>query len=308
MYKPRENATDYPPARVNEATIPLKQEIATATEELAALRQEISVLKTHRPDPPPGRQGGSETHQPGIAAANPPTIVGVATLSPAVTLPPLNKSLLFSNVTLHALQAVGIPVPSMETAPQFPPTRRRLEQRPEPPAREPSPDQSTLMVIYLLRIFWAGTPTRGGIQTMRRVDDEKSPSPVGRGGRLTVANDERTATRRKGTRARPRRPPPTRNPLRSQSHLRLQRRRSAPNRKSFLFGSRRTTGSEVYATTKHTASWTPIRPWTTSSTLPPVKGCNISSWLWESINSAGWIQSGSSVSWLGARKILTTPI
>ena len=106
-------------ARVSEATIPLKQEIATATEELAALRQEISVLKTRRPDPSPGRQGGSETHQPAIAAANPPTTVGVATLSPAEALPPLNKSLLFSNVTLTALQAAGIPVPSMETAPQF---------------------------------------------------------------------------------------------------------------------------------------------------------------------------------------------
>ena len=146
--------------------------------------------------------------------------------------------------------------------------------------REPPPDQSTLMVIYLPRIYWGGTPPRGGIQTTRGVGDEKSPSPVGKVGRLTVAKDERMATRRTGTRARPRPLPLTRNPLPSQSHLRLQRRRSAPNRKRFLFGSRRTTGSEVFTTTEHTASWTPIRPWMTRSTLPPVKGCNTSSWLW----------------------------
>ena len=59
-------------ARVDEATTPLKQEIATVTEELAALRQEISVFTTPRPDRLPDLQGRSETQNPATAAANPP--------------------------------------------------------------------------------------------------------------------------------------------------------------------------------------------------------------------------------------------
>ena len=89
------------------------------TEELSALRQEFSVFKTHRPDPSPGLHGGSETQNPATAAVNPPTTVGVATVPPPKELPPLNQSLLLSNVTMPALQAAGIPVPSIDTAPQF---------------------------------------------------------------------------------------------------------------------------------------------------------------------------------------------
>ena len=56
---------------------------------------------------------------PATAAANPPTTVGVASLSPPKELPPLNQSLFFSNVTMPALQAAGIPVLSIATVPQY---------------------------------------------------------------------------------------------------------------------------------------------------------------------------------------------
>ena len=59
-----------------------------------------------------------ETQNSATAAVNPPTTVGVATVSPTEALLSLNKSLLFSNVTIPALQAAGIPVPSMATIPQ----------------------------------------------------------------------------------------------------------------------------------------------------------------------------------------------
>ena len=74
-------------ARVDEAISPLKQEIDTTSEELKALRQEISVLKTHRPDPLPGRQGGSELQFSATAAGIPPTTVRVATIPPAEERP-----------------------------------------------------------------------------------------------------------------------------------------------------------------------------------------------------------------------------
>ena len=85
----------------------------------------------------------------------------------------------------------------------------------------------------------------GKFRRRREWTTKKSPNPVGKSGRLAVAKDERKATRPAGTRALPRRHPRTRSPTPSPSHSRLLRRRSAPDRKAFLSGSRRTTGSEV---------------------------------------------------------------
>ena len=71
-------------ASVTKATAPLKREIATVTEELKSLRQEISVLKTYRPDPAPVTQDGSATPTPAIAAVKPPASAGAPTTPPRV--------------------------------------------------------------------------------------------------------------------------------------------------------------------------------------------------------------------------------
>ena len=114
-------------ASATEATLPLKKEIATVTEELKFLRQEISVLKTYRPDPAPVTQDGSATLTPAIACVKPPARTGAPTTppsgavqntSPRGELPPLNENLLLPNVTIPALQAAGIPVPPMGAGPQ----------------------------------------------------------------------------------------------------------------------------------------------------------------------------------------------
>ena len=168
---------------------PLKQEIASTSEELKALRQAISVLKTHRPDPLPGRQGRSELQDSATAAGIPPTIVGVATIPPAEERPPLNKSLLFSNVTMPALQAAGIPVPSLVTAPQFsadPPASRTAagasrEGASDGPIHQDSDDPSQNVP--------GGNPGQGGSS-----DDDRS----GRRKKSKPGWEERKARRRKG--------------------------------------------------------------------------------------------------------------
>ena len=219
----------------------------------------MSVLKTHRPDPSPGRQGGSETHNSATAAVNPPTTVGVATLSPPKELPPLNQSLIFSNVTMPELQAAGIPVPSMDTAPQFsanPPASRTAAGASREGA---SAGPIHLEGDYPSRGTPGATPTVGEVLTTMGVDDDKSPNPVGRTANPTAARGA-LGSRLPEIGARPRHLPPTRDQIPSQSHLRLRRRRSAPNRNVFLSGSRRTTAYEACATTEPTGSSMPTRP------------------------------------------------
>ena len=156
----------------------------------------------------------------------------------------------------------------------------------EPPASEPPRDLSPLKVISLRGIYLGTTPTVGEVRNPMGMDEEKSPNPVGRTARFIVANDA-SRSRLPEIRARPRHLPLTRNQIPNQSHSRLRRRCSAPNKNVFLFGSRRTNASEVCATTEPISSSIQTRPWTTGSLLPPIRGCITSSSSWESISSAG---------------------
>ena len=116
-------------ASFKETTLPLKMEITTVTEELKSLRQELTVLKMYRPDPVPVTQDGSATLTPAISAVKPPATTGAPTTrhpTPSGEVPitsqrgelrPLNENLLLSNVFIPALQAAGIPVPSVGTGP-----------------------------------------------------------------------------------------------------------------------------------------------------------------------------------------------
>ena len=171
-------------ARVDGATTPLKHEIATLTEELQTLCREMTVLKTHRPDPLPGRQGRSELQDSATAAGIPPTTIGVATIPPAEERPLLNKSLLFSNVTMPAPQASGIPVPFLVTATQFsanpPASGTAAGASREGASAGPIHHESDVPSQNVS----GGNPDPGGAQTTTGVDDEKSPNPVGKSRRL----------------------------------------------------------------------------------------------------------------------------
>ena len=74
-------------ASVKETTLPLKKEIATVTKELKSFRQELTVLKSYRPDPVPLTQDGSATLAPAIVSVRPPAPAGAPTTPPSGEVP-----------------------------------------------------------------------------------------------------------------------------------------------------------------------------------------------------------------------------